>query len=121
VTGAAPAQLAGNRVDPSSEIDYDARLAALAAAFAQGLADKRAAVARAWQAWRAGDAAARDELRTLAHRLGGAADNYGYIALGEAARALDALLIPRLATPAVAAAAAVAALLDAFGLPPAAI
>lgn len=108
-------------MDPSSEIDYDARLTALAAAFAQGLADKRAAVARAWQAWQAGDAAARDELRTLAHRLGGAADNYGYIALGEAARALDALLIPRLATPAAGAAAAVAALLDAFGLPPVAI
>jgi len=108
-------------VDPSSEIDYDARLAALAVAFAQGLADKHAAIARCWRAWQAGDASARDELRTLAHRLGGAADNYGYVALGEAARALDALLIPRLATPIVGAAAAVAALLDAFGLPPEAI
>ena len=108
-------------MDPSSEIDYDARLAALAAAFAQGLADKHAAIARCWRAWQAGDASARDELRTLAHRLGGAADNYGYVALGEAARALDALLIPRLATPVVGAAAAVAALLDAFGLPPEAI
>ena len=74
-------------MDPSSEIDYDARLAALAAAFAQGLADKHAAIARCWRAWQAGDASARDELRALAHRLGGAADNYGYVALGEAARA----------------------------------
>jgi HPt (histidine-containing phosphotransfer) domain-containing protein len=108
-------------VDHPSGIDYDARLAALGVAFAQGLADKRVAITRAWQAWQAGDAAARDGLRTLAHRLGGAADNYGYVALGAAARALDARLIPRLAPHPDAVAAAVAALLAAFEQPPEAI
>jgi HPt (histidine-containing phosphotransfer) domain-containing protein len=108
-------------VDHPSAIDHDARLAALTEAFAQSLADKRAAIARSWRAWQAGDALARDELRTLTHRLGGAADNYGYVAVGEAARALDALLIPRLATPADAAATTVAALLAAFERPPEAI
>ena len=98
--------------------DYDARLAALAAAFVQSLADKRAAIARCWHAWQAGDGAARDELRMLAHRLGGAADNYGYLALGAAARELDALLMPRLGTSATAAGTAVMALLDAFERPP---
>ena len=102
-------------------VDYDARLAALAAAFAQSLPDKRAAIARSWRAWQAGDAAARGELQALVHRLGGAADNYGYVALGVAARALDAALIPRLEAGPDAVAVAVAALLVAFDQPPEAI
>lgn len=102
-------------------VDYDARLAALAAAFAQSLPDKRAAIARSWRAWQAGDTAARGELQALVHRLGGAADNYGYVVLGVAARVLDATLIPRLAAGPDAAAAAVAALLAAFDQPPEAI
>ena len=98
--------------------DYEARLAALATEFARTLPDKRAALAAEWNDWRAGDPEARARLQAVVHRLGGAADNYGYVAVGEAARRLDALLIPRLGALPDAVEPALAALLHAFGLPP---
>ncbi len=97
-----------------SGVDYDARLAALAAAFAQSLPDKRAQIEAAWARWRAGDAAARAMLQALTHRLGGSADNYGFEALGAAARALDAALQPRLGAVPAQVAGGVTALLAAF-------
>lgn len=102
-----------------TSVDYDARMAALAAAFAQALPEKRRALQADWRAWQEdGVAAARDALQAQAHRLGGAADNYGYVALGCAARALDALLVPRLGAQPAAVADAVAALIAAFEQPP---
>ncbi|MCE5233619.1 MAG: Hpt domain-containing protein [Mizugakiibacter sp.] len=75
------------------DFDFEARLAALTRDYVRALPDKRAELARLWHACRA-DAAAPEwgALRQLVHRLSGAAPNYGFEALGEAARALDALL-----------------------------
>ena len=102
-----------------SGVDYDARLAALARAFAQSLPGKRAEIEAAWARWCAGEAeaAARATLQALTHRLGGSADNYGFEALGAAARALDAALQPRLGAAPAQVAAGVTALLAAFERP----
>ena len=100
-----------------SGVDYDARLAALATAFAQSLPGKRAEIEAAWTRWRAGEAAARATLQALTHRLGGSADNYGFEALGAAARALDAALLPRLGAAPAQVAGVVAALLAVFDRP----
>ncbi len=98
--------------------DYEARFAALANEFARTLPGKHAALAAEWNDWRRGNPEARARLQAMVHRLGGAADNYGYVAVGEAARRLDALLIPRLGALPDAVEPALAALLHAFGLPP---
>ncbi len=98
--------------------DFEARFAALTQAFAAALPQRREAVTQSWQAWCAGDTAARDVLQASVHRLAGAADNYGYTALGAAARALDARLLPRLAATPPQLAAELQALLAAFDLPP---
>ena len=100
-----------------SGVDYDARLAELTRAFAQSLPGKRAEIEAAWARWRTGEAAARATLQALTHRLGGSADNYGFEALGAAARALDAALRPRLDAAPAQVAAGVMALLDAFERP----
>ena len=100
-----------------SGVDYDARLAALTRAFAQSLPGKRAEIEAAWARWCAGEAAARATLQALTHRLGGSADNYGFEALGAAARALDAALQPRRGAAPAQVAAGVMALLDAFERP----
>ena len=79
---------------PADEFDYEARLAALTRTYIATLPDKRADLERLWTAACA-DAAADETwqaLRTLAHRLSGSAPNYGFEALGDAARALDACL-----------------------------
>lgn len=73
--------------------DFEARLAALTRDYVRALPDRRAELARLWDACRA-DAAAPEwgALRQLVHRLSGSAPNYGFEALGEAARSLDTLL-----------------------------
>ncbi len=78
---------------PADEFDYEARLAALTRVYVAALPDKRADLERLWVA--CADAAtdeAWQALRTLAHRLSGSAPNYGFEALGAAARALDTRL-----------------------------
>ena len=77
----------------ADEFDYEARLAALTRVYVAALPDKRADLERLWAT--CGDDAADEAwqaLRTLAHRLSGSAPNYGYMALGAAARALDTRL-----------------------------
>lgn len=78
---------------PADEFDYEARLAALTRTYVAALPEKRVDLERLWAA--CADAAADETwqaLRTLAHRLSGSAPNYGFEALGDAARALDARL-----------------------------
>ncbi len=78
---------------PADEFDYEARLAALTRVYVAALPDKQADLARLWAA--CADATTDETwqaLRTLAHRLSGSAPNYGFDALGDAARALDTRL-----------------------------
>ncbi|MDE1898592.1 MAG: Hpt domain-containing protein [Xanthomonadaceae bacterium] len=78
---------------PADEYDYEARLAALTRVYVAALPDKQADLERLWAA--CADAATDEAwlaLRTLAHRLSGSAPNYGFEALGAAARALDTRL-----------------------------
>lgn len=80
-------------MQPADEFDYEARLAALTRTYVAALPDKRADLERLWAI--CVDTAGDDTwlaLRTLAHRLSGSAPNYGFAALGAAARALDARL-----------------------------
>ncbi len=75
---------------PADEFDYEARLAELTRTYVAALPDKRADLEHLWTV--CGDAATDETwqaLRTLAHRLSGSAPNYGFEALGVAARALD--------------------------------
>lgn len=100
-------------------IDDDPRMEALRKRYAASLADKRAALAAAWETWRAaGDSAVHlRELATQAHRLAGSAGSYGYTEIGACACALDRLVVgPQDSTPGSAASIdeAVRALLDAI-------
>lgn len=73
--------------------DSSERFAELKARYVQSLADKHAALARAWHdlATAPGERTAV-ELQTMAHRLAGSAPAYGYDAIGAAAHDVDALL-----------------------------
>lgn len=77
--------------DDATLIHDDPRMDALRQRYAASLADKRAALVEAWEAWRAsGDSTARlRALAMLAHRLAGSAGSYGYDELGASASALD--------------------------------
>ncbi len=78
---------------PADEFDYEARLAELTRVYVAALPDKQADLERLWTA--CADAAADETwqaLRALAHRLSGSAPNYGFEALGVAARTLDTRL-----------------------------
>ncbi len=69
------------------------RLETLRARYVESLPSKRAALDAAWRAFLAApDAGKARELQTLAHRLSGSAPAYGYEALGDRARAVDALI-----------------------------
>ena len=74
-------------------IHDDPRMDALRKRYADSLADKRAALVGAWEAWRAADRSSAHlrELAMQAHRLAGSAGSYGYDALGASAGALDRL------------------------------
>ncbi|MBN8481123.1 MAG: response regulator [Xanthomonadales bacterium] len=65
-------------------MDFDHRLALLRARYVASLPSKRDHVADAWSNLRAApaDAGARNELRTLLHRLAGSAPAYGHAELG---------------------------------------
>jgi two-component system cell cycle response regulator DivK len=64
---------------------------ALAVRYRASLADKARDLAVAWDRWLADpdDAAARDAVRLIAHRLAGSAEAYGYSDLGRHALAVD--------------------------------
>lgn len=72
-------------------MDFDQRLALLRERYRGSLPDKRDLLQQAWTHFREqpDSAAAREELRTLLHRLAGSASSYGYTRLGAAAGAAD--------------------------------
>jgi HPt (histidine-containing phosphotransfer) domain-containing protein len=73
---------------------FAAELRALRDAYGRGLPGKVDDVAQVLAALRAsgGDPAARESARSLAHRLGGTAGSYGFVAVGEAASVIEGLL-----------------------------
>jgi CheY-like chemotaxis protein len=73
--------------------EYEQRLAALNARYAESLPQKRAALADGWQALldEPESLSACRALQQLAHRLSGSAPGYGFDRLGQAAAALDTL------------------------------
>jgi HPt (histidine-containing phosphotransfer) domain-containing protein len=77
----------------AAEAEFQAQMAALCEAFVRGLPARHAALAAAWRDC-ADDAnePAWARLREVAHKLSGSASNYGFEALGTAARELDKLL-----------------------------
>ena len=79
-------------VDPG-EVEFQAQVEALRRHFLQSLPERRAALAAAWcDCADAGEEAAWQRLRDVAHRLSGSAPCYGLVAVGELARSLDKLL-----------------------------
>ena len=83
---------------------FAAELRALRVAYALGLSSKLEGLDEALAVLRAapGEPDAAAQARALAHRLGGTAGSYGFVAVGDAASALEALLsAPQLDEPAI--------------------
>lgn len=79
-----------------SDPGFQAQLAALRAAYLEGLPARRAALVDGWSACVDGaDEPTWQRVRDVAHKLSGSASSYGFEALGAAARELDRLLSGR--------------------------